>query len=429
MTLYMGVIILTELMMFAMVIHVRKYSGFTDRQRRWYLCTFIAIMVCAAAEFCAIHFNSRGPGFVIPLTVITVLQFSLTPMLPVFFAGALGMRREASTVGAIFSLNVLAEIISAPFGWIFYFDQNGTYVRGNYYLIYESFYLISLVFLIVSLIIVGKRFRQRDIWTIIMVLVIMLAAILPLILFKIYTDYLGIGMCACLCYIYFNDLIQEDIQAELLAQQERINNMQQHIISGLVSLIENRDVETGEHVARTSAYVKALAEAARKDGVYADQLSDHFIQMLSALAPMHDIGKIVVSDQILKKPGRLTTDEFEIMKRHASAGGEVAKDLLSGVTDDEYLSFAMDIATYHHERWDGSGYPHHLSGEQIPLSARIMAIADVFDALVSERCYKSAIPVEEAFRVIESESGSHFDPRLVEVFLNHRDEFEKIQKA
>lgn len=205
--------------------------------------------------------------------------------------------------------------------------------------------------------------------------------------------------------------------------------MQERIISGLASLIESRDVETGEHVTRTSAYAKALAENARKDGVYSDEINDHFIQMLYSLAPMHDIGKIVVSDQILKKPARLTTDEFELMKRHASAGGDMARDMLTGITDEDALSFATDIATYHHERWDGTGYPDHLSGEQIPLSARIMAIADVFDALVSERCYKKAIPVDEAFEVIRSESGSHFDPKLVEVFLNHREEFERIQKT
>lgn len=429
MTLYAGAILLTELMMLAMTFHILDYSGFSRAQKQWYLLTFCAIMFCAGAEFAAIHFNSRGPAFVLPLTVITVLQFSLTPLLPVFFSGALGMRKEATYVGAFFSLNALAEILSAPFGWIFYFDQNGTYVRGAGYLVYEAFYLLSLVFLIISLILVGKRFRQRDRWTITMVLIIMVAAILPLILYKIYTDYIGIGLCACLCYIYYNDLIQEDIKAELIEKQKRISDMQEHIISGLASLIEDRDVETGEHVARTRDYVRALAELAREDGVYADQLTDRFIRLLYELAPMHDIGKIVVSDQILKKPGRLTAEEFETMKKHASAGGAVMMDILSGITDEESLSFAGDIAVYHHERWDGSGYPDGLKGEEIPLAARIMAIADVFDALVSERCYKDAIPVEEAFEVIRTESGSHFDPKLVEVFLAHKEVFRKIQKA
>jgi len=199
--------------------------------------------------------------------------------------------------------------------------------------------------------------------------------------------------------------------------------MQEQMISGLANLIESRDLETGEHVSRTSAYVRTLALDARTDGVYAEQLDDHTVELLYRLAPMHDIGKIVVSDIVLKKPGKLTPEEYEEMKLHASEGGNVVRRVLSGITDEDYVSFASDIATYHHERWDGGGYPCGLAGETIPLSARIMAIADVFDALISERCYKRAMPPEEAFEIIRQEAGTHFDPRLVQVFLDHRDEF------
>ena len=134
---------------------------------------------------------------------------------------------------------------------------------------------------------------------------------------------------------------------------------------------------------------------------------------------MHDVGKIVVPDRILRKPGKLTDEEYGVMKTHASAGGDVVRQILNGVTDEEYLKFASDIASYHHERWDGTGYPEGLSGEDIPLPARIMAIADVFDALISERCYKEAFPVDVALEIIRAESGSHFDPKLAEVFLKH----------
>ena len=185
-------------------------------------------------------------------------------------------------------------------------------------------------------------------------------------------------------------------------------------------------MDTGEHISRTSNYVKMLAEFARADGVYADQIDDHFISLMYTLAPMHDIGKIVISDQILKKPGRLTSDEYEQMKRHAAVGGTVVREVLNGITDEEYLAFAADIATFHHERWDGTGYPCKLQGEQIPLSARIMAIADVFDALVSERCYKKAMSHEQAHRIIEEESGTHFDPKLTAVFLAHKSDFDLV---
>ncbi|MBR3016957.1 MAG: HD domain-containing protein [Clostridia bacterium] len=423
MTIYMSAIALTELLMLTMSIHVSSYPGFTRAEKRWYLYTFTAIFFCAGAEFISVHFDGRGPAFVIPLTILDMTQFSLSPMLPVFFVGALGMRRQATVAGAVFSLHALAEIVSAPFGWIFRYDAAGTYIRGEYYIIYEAFYIMSLVFLIVCLVIVGKRFKRRDLFTIIMVFVVMVAAIIPLILFKVYTDYIGIGLCASLCYIYYNDLIQEDIQEKLVANQKKMQDMQEHTISGMANLIESRDLETGEHVARTSQYVRTLAECAKQDGVYSDVLNDRFISTLYMVAPMHDIGKIVVPDHILKKPGRLTREEFEEIKRHAFEGGRVVREVLSGVADEEYVALASDVAAYHHEYWNGMGYPAGLAGEAIPLCARIMAIADVYDALISERCYKKPMPKENAFEIIRQESGTHFDPKLAQVFLNHREAF------
>ncbi len=141
------------------------------------------------------------------------------------------------------------------------------------------------------------------------------------------------------------------------------------------------------------------------------------------MAPLHDIGKILVPDCILQKPGKLTPEEFETMKRHAAEGGKVVHQIMNGIADEESISFAADIATYHHERWNGTGYPEGRKGEDIPLSARIMAIADVYDALVSERCYKKAYPSSEAFEIIRSEAGHHFDPQLVRVFLSHKEAY------
>ena len=426
MTFYANLIILTELMMLAMTLHVIHYSGFTKVQKVWYLMTFGSIMVCSGAEF-AVHCGRYDPKFAVPLTILTVLQFSLAPLLGVLFTGALGQHTEAKYASLFFAIHLLIEIVAAPFGLIFSFDETG-YSRGSGFLIYEAFYIVSLVYLIVEMVIVGKKFRKRDLWTISMVLVILVAGIIPMTFFQLNVTYIAIAIGASLCYIYYNDLVQQDIQAELVANEKKISGMQVHIISGLANLIENRDMETGGHISRTSAYVKTLAEDARAEGVYADQLTDQFIFLLYTLAPMHDIGKIIISDRILKKPGRLTPEEFEQMKKHASVGGTVVREVLDGITDDEYLPFAADIATYHHERWDGTGYPERLAGETIPLSARIMAIADVFDALVSERCYKSAMTADEAFRIIEEEAGSHFDPNLVAVFLRHRDKYEQMSK-
>ena len=421
MTFYTAITILTELLMLAMTLHVLHYSGFTKVQKAWFLLTFGAVMLCAGAEF-TVHGVAYRPVYKTPLTIVTVVQFSLAPLLGVLFSGALGLHRQKRTAAIFLGVNLLVEIAAAPFGLVFYFDAAG-YHRGELFLIYEAFYFISLIYLIVNMFIVGKRFRHRDARTIAMILLMLFAGIVPMTVFKLNITYLAIAISACLAYIYYNDLVQQDIQAELVENQKLISEMQGHIISGMANLIENRDTDTGGHISRTGAYVRTLAEYARAEGVYAEQLTDHFILLLQTLAPMHDVGKIVIPDSILKKPGRLTAEEFEQMKRHAAVGGDVVREVLSGITDEEYLSFAADIAACHHERWDGTGYPKGLAGEQIPLAARIMAIADVYDALVSERCYKQPIPPEEAFGVMERESGTHFDPQLIAVFLRHKEEF------
>ena len=419
---YMCIIILTELLMLAMILHVVHYSGFTKEQKFWYILTFAAVMFCAAAEY-AVHCGFYDAAFAVPLTILTVLQFSIAPLLGVFFSGALGLHKEARIASFVFLINFVVEIISAPFGWIFSFGENGYSRNPVGFYIYVAFYFISLIYLIVSMFIVGKRFSHRDTLTIGMVLVVLAAGIIPMTINKINITYAAVAISASLCYIYYNDLVQQDIMTEFKENQKKISAMQEHMISGLANLIENRDMETGEHIVRTCAYVRILAINARKDGIYVEQLNEHFITLLCLLAAMHDIGKIVVSDRILKKPGRLTEEEYEQMKKHAAVGGHVVREVLNGITDEEFLSFASDIATYHHERWDGTGYPAGKKGTEIPLSARIMAIADVFDALVSKRCYKEPIPPQEAIDIIKNESGTHFDPNLVMVFVNHVDEF------
>lgn len=403
-----------------MTLHVLTYSGFKKIQKTWYILTFSAVMVCAAAEF-AVHCGAYDQKYAIPLTILTVIQFSVAPILGILFIAALGLNHQAKVAIGFLGINLLIEIIAAPFGFIFSFGPSG-YARGDGFIIYEIVYFISLIYLIIGIIIVGKRFRHRDAVTIISILVLLVAGILPMTFFKINITYIAIAIAASICYIYYNDLVQQDIKAELVNNQEKITSMQTHMISGLANLIENRDTETGEHISRTSRYVKLIAEHAKEEGVYDDVIDDKFIELLTTLAPLHDIGKIVVSDTILKKPGKLTKEEYEQMKEHAAMGGKVVREVLNGITDESYLSFASDIAMYHHERWDGTGYPKGLKGEEIPLSARIMSIADVFDALISKRCYKEAIPMDEALEIMKEKSGNHFDPKLIEVFLRHKDE-------
>ena len=426
MTFYQALFILTELLMTTMVVHVLNYNGFTRRQKVWYLLTFIDIMLCSAAEF-AVHNGRYNPSHAVFLTVITVLQFSFSPLLSVFFCGALGLEKQHKVAWVFLVVNLVVEASLAPTGKIFHFNQDG-YFRGELFIIYEACYFLSLLYLIVGMLVAGRRFKRRDSLTIGMILVILVAGIIPMSAFKINITYMSIAICACICYIYYNDLVQQDIKAELLANQKKISDMQAHMISGMASLIESRDLDTGRHIMRTSGYVTLLAQLCRSQGVYADQIDDHYISLLGILAPMHDVGKIIVPDSILKKPGKLTDEEYEVMKTHASAGGKVVNEVLDGITDKEYLKFASDMAKFHHEWWDGTGYPEGLKGEEIPLSARMMAVADVLDALVSERCYKAPIPFDDAIEVMKGESGTHFDPELIRILLKYREDFRSVHE-
>ncbi len=192
--------------------------------------------------------------------------------------------------------------------------------------------------------------------------------------------------------------------------RKREVDMQENLVVGMATMIEGRDNLTGSHIKRTSDIVKFIVEEMKKDE---SGLTNHiFLQNVIKAAPMHDLGKITIDDQILRKPGRFTPEEFEIMKTHSAEGARIIREILKDTNDVRYLEVAVNIANYHHEKWDGSGYPEGLKGEEIPLEARIMAVADVYDALVSKRTYKEAFSFEEADRIILEGMGTHFDPSL-----------------
>ncbi|QAT42536.1 HD domain-containing phosphohydrolase [Aminipila luticellarii] len=215
---------------------------------------------------------------------------------------------------------------------------------------------------------------------------------------------------------------------ELAHKQQELMAIQQEVIIGMANLIEGRDGSTGGHIKRTSQYVELIARALKEKGIFSDILTEEYIENLCKAAPLHDIGKICISDVILQKPGKLTEEEFDIMKTHAERGGEVIRSTMAKIEKQEFIDIAFDIATYHHEKWNGQGYPKGLTGRDIPLSARIMAVADVFDALVSKRCYKEPMDSEEAFEIIKVSGGSHFDPEISNVFLELRDRVKEISR-
>lgn len=212
------------------------------------------------------------------------------------------------------------------------------------------------------------------------------------------------------------------LENEVAEKAKKISKIQERFIVSFANMIELRDDVTGQHVKRTSRYVRIIANALKKRNIYPGIITDEFVDAICKAAPLHDIGKIAISDSILRKPGKLTEEEFEIIKTHPKVGGDMLREALKIDEADEYLTYAYEMAMYHHEKWNGTGYPEGLKGNEIPLSARIMAIADVFDALTSKRSYKDKISDDRAIQIIEQSSGSHFDPILVNVFVDIKDE-------
>jgi putative two-component system response regulator len=215
---------------------------------------------------------------------------------------------------------------------------------------------------------------------------------------------------------------------ELIRERtHKLERLQNSIVFVLADIVENRDKDTGGHIARTTKYIKILIDAMIEEGVYSEELRRWDLESAVSSARLHDVGKITISDFILNKPGPLTDEEFEIIKTHAAAGERIIEQIMFQTDEVEFLYNAKMFSGYHHERWDGSGYPYGLKGNDIPLQGRMMALVDVYDALVSERPYKKSFTEEEALKIITDGSGKHFDPAIVDIFLKRREQFKAVR--
>ena len=218
----------------------------------------------------------------------------------------------------------------------------------------------------------------------------------------------------------------ENLENKVNEKIGTVNRLHNAVFDTVVEMVELRDSYTGGHIVRTQMYMRVLIEEIIREGVYADEVSDWDMDSLLTAAKLHDVGKIAVSDVILGKNAKLEKDEFETMKSHVSAGVDAIDKILSKTGEDDFYNHALRMAGTHHEKWDGSGYPIGLKGLNIPLEGRLMAIADVYDALISKRQYKDLMSHEQACEIIEEGAGKHFDPALVKVFRNIKDAFQKI---
>ena len=229
-------------------------------------------------------------------------------------------------------------------------------------------------------------------------------------------------------HLEIDELIRERT-AQLQMKTVQLKNLQSAIIFGFADMVECRDEGTGGHIDRTSTYIKILIDAMEEDDVYTEEIHELDLDLFVSSARLHDVGKIAISDVILNKPGKLTDEEFTVMKTHTTEGESAIAQIASRTDDVEFLYNAKQFAGNHHERWDGNGYPRGLSGTSIPFQGRVMAIADVYDALVSERPYKKAYSPDKAVEIIMENAGTHFDPLITEAFFKVRDKFEAVVQA
>lgn len=406
--------------------------------RIWFILMILANVIMSAADIFTWLFEgsaNRANYFILPFSmfIFYIMSFAVILCTGFYIINSLNNQKYKKVIGTHLIVSAviyyIALFLTPCLRLLYTIDSNNIYSRGNYFFIPIVIDVLLYLNFFVYLILNRKTIPKEKLFPVLSFL------IFPQILQLIQVLYYGISLvntgytiAFLIMFIEANMNLEHTLnltETELdqkLSEIERSKlefiKMQNHTIESLSNLVENRDEDTGEHVRRTRAYVELVALQLMKHNRYPEIVTPQYVRLLKRAAPMHDIGKIVVPDAILRKPGRLTEQEFEMIKLHAAEGGRIVHEILDGYEDPEYIQITADIAMHHHEKWDGSGYPSHLKGEEIPLCARIMALADVFDALVSPRVYKSPMTYDEAYAIIESGKGIHFDPIIAEEFLN-----------
>lgn len=284
--------------------------------------------------------------------------------------------------------------------------------------VYICFLSLFLYLVIIAIILVIKRRSLAkdkilgiSLFIILTLIILMMQILLPEILISaLFPTITVIGL-----YMNFED-------PALKRAERNFNNM----ICNFATLVESKDENTGGHIRRVTAYASLLANEMKNRNMYPEILTPKWILDLEKASPLHDIGKIAIPDSILQKKGPLTKEEYEIMKTHSDVGSKIVAKTFADTDDENYRAIVYDVARHHHEKWNGMGYPDKLTGKDIPVSSRITAIADVFDAVSQKRCYRDALPLDECFRIIENGRSTDFDPDMTDIFLSLRPEVEKI---
>ena len=282
-------------------------------------------------------------------------------------------------------------------------------------------YLVILLYFILIFVFTVRRIKYLEVRKRINVMSFLFISLLILISQVIFPEILISSLVPAFSLIALYINIEDPVL-------RRMKNYNSEIVTSFATLVESRDSSTGSHVKRTKSYVKILLDEIKTNSLYSSIMTKDFEDKMMNAAPMHDIGKISIPDTILQKPGKLTDEEYSVMKKHSVLGGEIIQEIFKDMDDKEFLNIAYDVTRYHHEKWNGNGYPEGLVGKEIPFSARIMAIADVFDAISAKRCYRDAMPLDKCFAIIKEGKGVDFDPVLTDLFLNAKEKVEKVCK-
>ena len=282
-------------------------------------------------------------------------------------------------------------------------------------------YLVILLYFILIFVFTVRRIKYLEVRKRINVMSFLFISLLILISQVIFPEILISSLVPAFSLIALYINIEDPVL-------RRMKNYNSEIVTSFATLVESRDSSTGSHVKRTKSYVKILLDEIKTNNLYSSIMTKDFEDKMMNAAPMHDIGKISIPDTILQKPGKLTDEEYSVMKKHSVLGGEIIQEIFKDMDDKEFLNIAYDVTRYHHEKWNGNGYPEGLVCKEIPFSARIMAIADVFDAISAKRCYRDAMPLDKCFAIIKEGKGVDFDPVLTDLFLNAREKVEKVCK-
>lgn len=282
-------------------------------------------------------------------------------------------------------------------------------------------YLVILLYFVLIFVFTVRRIKYLEVRKRINVMSFLFISLLILINQIIFPEILISSLVPAFSLIALYINIEDPVL-------RRMKNYNSEIVTSFATLVESRDSSTGSHVKRTKSYVKILLDEIKTNSLFSSIMTKDFEDKMMNAAPMHDIGKISIPDTILQKPGKLTDEEYNVMKKHSVLGGEIIQEIFKDMDDKEFLNIAYDVTRYHHEKWNGNGYPEGLVGKEIPFSARIMAIADVFDAISAKRCYRDAMPLDKCFAIIKEGKGVDFDPVLTDLFLNAREKVEKVCK-